>query len=91
MEGDFISALTLPGMPENKLKPEEVIAQGVEYAGRLVAHAIFPNFVIPGPGANGGHVASLTEAIVDVAAGLKEIASAVHDVADALRGIADSR
>lgn len=50
-----------------------------------VAHAIKPSDASGGPGVNGGHVASLVEAIMDVAASGKAIADAISDLAEAVR------
>jgi phage-related protein len=49
-----------------------------------VARAITPN--IPGcTDATGGHVASLTEAVMGMTSGLMAIASAIEDLANAVR------
>ena len=49
-----------------------------------VASAITPANASPGPDANGGFVASLTEAVMGCSSGLAAIASAINRLADAV-------
>jgi glycerate kinase len=67
------------------------LEQGLDnavHAFNRVAEAITPN-AAPGPGAAGGVVASLTEAVMDVAAALCKIADSVDNLAEAVREIKD--
>lgn len=59
-------------------------AREVSAALRAVAHAILPADSAGGRDANGGHVTSLTEAVMGVSAGLGRIADAIGQVAEAL-------
>lgn len=52
---------------------------------RMVAHAITPRDAAPGHDATGGNVASLTEAVMGVTAGLCRIADAIEQLAEAVR------
>jgi len=50
-----------------------------------VARAITPSEAVAGQDATGGHVASLTEAVMGLTAGMVQIASAIESLADAVR------
>lgn len=52
---------------------------------RSIAGAITPLGAMPGRDESGGHIASLTEAVMGVTAGLYAIANALWDVAEAIR------
>lgn len=58
-----------------------------EIAGAIssVAHAMYPAGIAGGNDAAGGHVASLTEAVMGVTRGLCCIAEALDNVAQAIR------
>ena len=51
----------------------------------LVAKAICPQNAMAGKDATGGHVGSLTEAVMGMTAGLVRIAEAIDGLADAVR------
>lgn len=54
-------------------------------AVRMVASAITPRGALPGTDSSGGHITSLTEAVMGITAGLFEVASAIRDLAEAVR------
>ena len=56
---------------------------------RAVANSITPRAAVGGKDATGGHVESLTEAVMGVTAGLCRIADALEKVADAITDHAD--
>jgi hypothetical protein len=59
------------------------VVDAIETAGRRIAEAISP--MIPGSSdASGGHVESLTEAVMGVTAGLCSIAAAIEHLAEAV-------
>lgn len=49
-----------------------------------VASAITPQDALPGSGATGGHVASLTEAVMDHAEAMVRVAEALERIAEAI-------
>lgn len=51
-----------------------------------IANAITPRGAAAGTDANGGHVESLTEAVMGMTAGLHAIADALREVAGAIEG-----
>lgn len=57
----------------------------VESAGKRIASAITPLGVCGGKDATGGHVESLTEAVMGMTAGLCRIAESLDNVAAAIR------
>ncbi|MCF7984317.1 MAG: hypothetical protein K9L70_07930 [Thiohalocapsa sp.] len=59
--------------------------QAVEAAGQRIADAITPFVGTPGQDAAGGHVGSLTEAVMGMTASLMHIADAVSELAAAVR------
>ena len=65
----------------------DVIDRLARYVGR-VANSITPP-VAGGTDANGGHVESLTEAVMGVTQSTSNIASAISEVACSLQNIAD--
>jgi hypothetical protein len=64
---------------------EQTAIQGVANAVRSVANAITPMDAMPGHDANGGTVASLTEAVMGLTASMSRIADAIESVAEAMR------
>lgn len=52
---------------------------------RSVARAITPSESAAGQDATGGHVASLTEAVMGLTAGMVQIANSIESLADAVR------
>ena len=52
-----------------------------------VARAITPSDAMPGKDASGGHVESLTEAVMGLSAGASQIARAIESLADAVRDL----
>ena len=52
---------------------------------QALANAITPLGVMAGQDATGGSVASLTEAVMGITAGLVQIADAINNLADATR------
>jgi hypothetical protein len=61
------------------------VVHGLVRATRAVADSITPSDAAPGHDATGGTVASLTEAVMGVTAGLYAIASAIGELAGAVR------
>jgi hypothetical protein len=59
------------------------VVQSLGVCVRDVARAITP-FAAGSPGASGGHVESLTEAVMDASHGLASIASAINELAEAV-------
>lgn len=57
----------------------------LSFSAKRIANAIDAGDASPGKDATGGHVASLTEAVMGVTAGLCRIASAIESLADAVR------
>lgn len=68
---------------DRNLEPINVV-DALAGAGSKIAQAITPN-VAGGSDAAGGHVTSLTEAVMGITKGLIEIAHALSDVAEAIR------
>lgn len=62
------------------------IAAGIQ----SLANAITPIGAAPAPDANGGFVASLTEAVMGCSSGLVAIANAINRLADAVEGVKQS-
>lgn len=73
------------------MKKEEIdqICSVVSAGMRQVADSIYPSGVFPGSDPGGGHVASLTEAVMGNTAGLFAIAEALDNVAQAIRDFSD--
>ena len=63
----------------------EADAEAMRYAITTIANAITPRGVAGGKDATGGHVESLTEAVIGMTAGLCRIADALESIADAIR------
>lgn len=61
------------------------LVDGVQQGFRILANAITPSGVIAGTDAAGGHVESLTEAVMGMTAAMVQIAGAITDLADAVR------
>lgn len=66
---------------------EEQLA-GIRQALESIAEAIYPNCAGSND-ASGGHVRSLTEAVMGMTSGLCNIADAINNLADAVRETAD--
>jgi hypothetical protein len=66
-------------------KDGEEVLEALVQAGRRIGNAITPANVVAGHDATGGHVESLTEAVMGVTAGLAQIAEAIGDLAQAVR------
>lgn len=79
--------LISPNVSDCNGEPANVVDAIVDLArsGSWVANAIMPSGASPGQDETGGSVASLTEAVMGVTAGLVKIASAIHDLADTVR------
>lgn len=67
-----------------KLKSDE-FDDDLCYAIKRIGDAVTPN-INGNDGPNGVHVSCLTEAVMDVGAGLKAIAEAIDGLASAIRG-----
>ena len=79
--------LESPNVPDGNLEPAnvvEVLAQ-LASAVRYVGGALYPRVAGRDHDETGGTVASLTEAVMGVTAGLVKIADAIHDLANAVR------
>lgn len=63
----------------------EGVAGAIEHGFSSLADAITPVESLGGRDAAGGHVASLTEAVMGVTAGLVRIAEAIESLASAVR------
>lgn len=61
------------------------VIQHLALATGKVADAITPRNAAAGKDANGGHVESLTEAVMGITAGLHRIANAISELAEAVR------
>lgn len=79
-------AFVSPNVPDANLEPANVVDVIHELAAatRMVAVSITPN-AAPGKDINGGHVESLTEAMMGVSESLTSIADAIRDLAEAVR------
>lgn len=79
-------SLSSPNVADSNFEPANVVdvIAGLASATRQVAQSITPN-VAGCQGASGGHVESLTEAVLDASHSLKAIAEALSDVAAAIR------
>ena len=68
---------------------EEILEEGVRNIGRI-ANAVTPTSAAAGQDATGGHVASLTEAVMGNTAGLIAISDGFALVADAIDNLAEA-
>jgi hypothetical protein len=57
----------------------------LSYSTKRIANAITPGHAAGSTDASGGHVESLTEAVMGMTAGLGHIAEAIESLADAVR------
>ena len=82
----LLRTLESPNVSDQNLEPANVV-DVLNYlalaAGRIAA-SITPRDAVAGVDANGGHVRSLTEAVMGIAGGLHAIASAVERLASAV-------
>lgn len=76
---------------KQSLNQDTIIQAASEIAGSIfrLANAIAPN-ICGGAGANGGHVESITEAVMDASTSLLKIANAIELLDGTLGRIADS-
>lgn len=61
------------------------INETIRYGFKSLASAIMPSGVFAGTDATGGHVESLTEAVMGITTGLTMIAESISDLAEAVR------
>lgn len=71
---------------------EEELAELAELRMEIgrIASAIRPRSAAPGPGANHGHIDSLTEAVMDLSVSAKNIGYAIESVASAIESMAEA-
>ena len=83
----LMETLVSDNVSDGNLEPANVVDVIDHLALRLgaVASSITPTNVSAGTDANGGHVESLTEAVMGMTAGLIAIAGAIDNLADAVR------
>lgn len=75
-----------PNVADSNMEAANVVdvIHDLSRQARNIALAITPN-AAPGQDANGGTVASLTEAVMGITGGLDKIATAIADLASAIR------
>ena len=79
-----------PNVPDQNLEPANLVDVGAyiaQAANRIATAITAPG--APGRDARDGHVASLTEAVTGVTAGLQAIADAIHHLATAIENRRD--
>jgi len=83
IERSFIS----PNVADSNLEPANIVDVLDSLARQVggVRKAITPNDCTAGTDATGGHVSSLTEAVMGLTAGMVQIAHAIDGLADAVR------
>ncbi len=83
----ILHTLQSPNVSDSNSEPANVVdaLDRLASCAGAIARAILPPDTMPGHDAAGGTVASLTEAIMGMTAGLVQIATAIHDLADAVR------
>lgn len=81
---------TSANVPDDNLEPANLVDVGcfIARAADRVAAAITPR-AAAGKDANGGHVESLTEAVMGITGGLHLVAEAIRELADAVRSNGD--
>ena len=87
----ILRTLESPNVPDSNLEPANLVdvANSLANATRAVANAITPLDAAPGRDEAGGHVESLTEAVMGVSKGLCRIASAIESLACSVKGYDD--
>ena len=66
------------------MKPDDEQVEAICYSIKSIASAITPLSAAAGTDETGGHVESLTEAVMGISAGLVRIADAIQSLADAI-------
>lgn len=82
----IVDCLRSPNVSDSNFEAANLVDTTDRMASGIyrLALAIMPN-AAGGKDANGGHVESLTEAVMGVSAGLARIADAIESLADAVR------
>jgi hypothetical protein len=82
----LLRTLESVNVPDSQMEPANVVdvLHSLHCAAYRIAAAITPN-VVGCEDASGGHVESLTEAVIGITGGLCRIADAISELADAVR------
>jgi hypothetical protein len=86
----IVHTLESPNVADSNLEPANVVdvIDHLSRSARRIADAITPN-ITGGKDEAGGHVESLTEAVMGMTNGLCRIASSIESLAEAVRGSED--